>query len=272
MHLTSAYALRQENAKLKGLVASTQHKASKQGPPVSAIAPSRPILSCSYSSSQPKDLCCVKRDQSIEVTPTKRWWTKRKIFVNRKSFASAHSQSTHHPSRVSLDQHLAAAVCFAVLVLFPRTDTTLYIIHVLRPRRRPRPAARRRALETERLALEEEELRLKRTKWNQQHVSSTNIFELNVGGQTFATSRETLTSHRSAYLERLCGGANNDECGDDGEAVLIGAQRDAQGRFFIDRDPDLFRQILEYLRGSLDAEALSRQERKSCEPKRCTTS
>jgi len=113
---------------------------------------------------------------------------------------------------------------------------------------------------------------LKRTKWNQQHVSSTNIFELNVGGQTFATSRETLTSHRSAYLERLCGGANHDDDANGDEAVLIGAQRDAQGRFFIDRDPDLFRQILEYLRGSLDAEALSRQERKSCEPKRCTTS
>ena len=108
-------------------------------------------------------------------------------------------------------------------------------------------ASRRRALEAERLELDEEELRLKRIRLeNEKKIvsdASSNIIELNVGGQIFATSRETLLQKGSPYFERLL------ESGETGGAVIRGAQRDSAGRIFIDRSPDIFRHILEYMRG-----------------------
>ena len=50
-------------------------------------------------------------------------------------------------------------------------------------------------LEADRLAVEEEELQVKRLKLareRQQLEASTSILRLNVGGQTFDTTRETL--------------------------------------------------------------------------------
>ena len=68
------------------------------------------------------------------------------------------------------------------------------------------------------------------------------IVELNIGGKVFATSRETLLNHGSSYFERLL------ESGELGGAVVRGALRDNDGRLFIDRNPDMFGPILEYMR------------------------
>ena len=69
-------------------------------------------------------------------------------------------------------------------------------------------AARRKQLELSRLEFEEEELRVKRAKLqkekqSQAETSRSSIVELNVGGQIFATSRETLLQSGSSYFERI---------------------------------------------------------------------
>ena len=61
------------------------------------------------------------------------------------------------------------------------------------------------------------------------------IIKLNVGGRVFLTSEETLTGTYSML------------------SVLVQHPNPAQqidGHYFIDRDPDTFRWILNYLRGS----------------------
>ena len=78
-------------------------------------------------------------------------------------------------------------------------------------------------------------------------MSSSNrrgIVELNVGGRAFSTTRETLLRGHSSYFHRLLEVPMDD---DDTNIVMSGAQTDQQGRLFIDRDPDLFAAILEYL-------------------------
>ncbi|XP_039452734.1 BTB/POZ domain-containing protein KCTD8-like [Culex pipiens pallens] len=62
------------------------------------------------------------------------------------------------------------------------------------------------------------------------------VVELNVGGSPYATSLETLRSEEGSWLSEVFGGSPDD------------AARDSQGRFFIDRDGELFRYVLEYLR------------------------
>lgn len=79
---------------------------------------------------------------------------------------------------------------------------------------------------------------------------STNLH----AGTNFDTSRVTLLSHGSPYFGRLL------EAGHDG-IEISGALSDEQGRLFIDRCPILFRQILSYLRGSLDANKLTAKEK-----------
>jgi hypothetical protein len=76
----------------------------------------------------------------------------------------------------------------------------------------------------------------------EEDVTNNAIVELNVGGKTFATSRETLLNHGSTYFERLL------ESGESGGIVVRGSLRDKDGRLFIDRNPDLFGHILEYMR------------------------
>jgi hypothetical protein len=86
-----------------------------------------------------------------------------------------------------------------------------------------------------------------RNEENELETSASNhsgIVELNVGGKIFATSRETLMNQGSAYFERLL--ESGESCG----AVVRGALRDKDGRLFIDRSPELFGPILEYLRSS----------------------
>jgi hypothetical protein len=64
---------------------------------------------------------------------------------------------------------------------------------------------------------------------------SADIINLNVGGQRFSTSRQTLTWIPDSFFTSMLNG-------------LISTNRDEQGYIFIDRDPKLFSIILNYLR------------------------
>jgi hypothetical protein len=64
---------------------------------------------------------------------------------------------------------------------------------------------------------------------------SVDIINLNVGGQRFSTSRQTLTWIPDSFFTAMLSG-------------LISTNRDEQGYIFIDRDPKLFSIILNYLR------------------------
>jgi len=65
--------------------------------------------------------------------------------------------------------------------------------------------------------------------------SATEIIHLNVGGRRFSTSRQTLTQVQDTFFTGLLSGR-------------IQTTKDETGAIFIDRDPDLFRLILNYLR------------------------
>ena len=64
---------------------------------------------------------------------------------------------------------------------------------------------------------------------------SADIIHLNVGGQRFSTSRQTLIWIPDSFFTAMLNG-------------LISTNRDEQGYIFIDRDPKLFSIILQYLR------------------------
>ncbi|CAE8584474.1 unnamed protein product [Polarella glacialis] len=65
--------------------------------------------------------------------------------------------------------------------------------------------------------------------------STSRVLEVNVGGRIFTASSATL--RKSPYLESLMG----DELTDD--------LRDPEGRLFIDRDPEIFAEVLRLMRG-----------------------
>ena len=71
----------------------------------------------------------------------------------------------------------------------------------------------------------------------------TKIITLNVGGRVFSTTLTTLLSHPDSVLARMFS--------NDGSAVMPPAMTDASGHYFIDRDPDAFAVILNYLRSRL---------------------
>ncbi|CAL8069191.1 unnamed protein product [Calicophoron daubneyi] len=64
---------------------------------------------------------------------------------------------------------------------------------------------------------------------------SYEIVNLNVGGRRFSTSRNTLLWNRNSFFTILLGGH-------------LPSCRDETGAYFIDRDPDMFNVILNYLR------------------------
>ncbi|CAH8287543.1 unnamed protein product, partial [Schistosoma turkestanicum] len=63
------------------------------------------------------------------------------------------------------------------------------------------------------------------------------IVNLNVGGRKFSTSRNTLLWNKNSFFSILLDGA-------------LPTMRDESGAIFIDRDPDMFSIILNYLRTS----------------------
>ncbi|KAL3317399.1 hypothetical protein Ciccas_003949 [Cichlidogyrus casuarinus] len=68
-------------------------------------------------------------------------------------------------------------------------------------------------------------------------VRSNKIVALNVGGKLYETTEDTLTRHQNTFLSRL--------------SQLD--QKDASGRYFIDRDGKLFRYILDYCRYGVES-------------------
>jgi hypothetical protein len=62
------------------------------------------------------------------------------------------------------------------------------------------------------------------------------IVNFNVGGKVFTTTRETLVSDQDSLLAQML----------DGRSTT--AVRDENGAYFIDRDPDTFAAVLEFLR------------------------
>ena len=90
---------------------------------------------------------------------------------------------------------------------------------------------RRRKLAADRLALEEEELEFKRRKLERDRQAleaqeQSGILRLNVGGQIFDTTPDTLPSGGSAFFARLL------DAGDGPGHEVRGATRDRDGRLF----------------------------------------
>eukprot|EP00920_Eleutheroschizon_duboscqi_P000793 GHVT01002062.1.p1 GENE.GHVT01002062.1~~GHVT01002062.1.p1 ORF type:complete len:444 (-),score=20.31 GHVT01002062.1:124-1455(-) len=66
-------------------------------------------------------------------------------------------------------------------------------------------------------------------------IAAETMVDLNVGGVVFETSRHTLVQQPGSFLESLLSGRYN-------------VSRDRNGRIFLDRDSELFRIILNFLR------------------------
>ena len=93
-----------------------------------------------------------------------------------------------------------------------------------------------------------------------EHVSDENVHEqqpaapaskiinLNVGGTVFATSRETLEAAGDSFFSSLIG-------------ENFKAERDHNNNLFIDRDPKLFRDVLNFLRSQCTHLALDKCNR-----------
>mmetsp|Transcript_24989 Transcript_24989/g.48566 ORF Transcript_24989/g.48566 Transcript_24989/m.48566 type:complete len:214 (-) Transcript_24989:6-647(-) len=78
--------------------------------------------------------------------------------------------------------------------------------------------------------------------------TSTGIIELNVGGQVFSTTRDTLMSAGDSFFSSLVGGE-------------FGVHRDSKGLPFIDRDPKLFRHVLNFLRSQCTSLVLDKENK-----------
>lgn len=70
-----------------------------------------------------------------------------------------------------------------------------------------------------------------------QSTSKKEWIRLNVGGTIFLTTKQTLCKDPNSFLCRIC----HDE-------QLIDSMRDSTGAFLIDRDPNYFSPVLNYLR------------------------
>lgn len=66
-------------------------------------------------------------------------------------------------------------------------------------------------------------------------LAAQNMAELNIGGTIFEANTNSLCQQKGSFLEALLSGRHS-------------VQRDRNDRIFIDRDPDLFRTILNFLR------------------------
>lgn len=77
--------------------------------------------------------------------------------------------------------------------------------------------------------------RLRRSHYHTGVMTSTSIITLNVGGQLFMTSLQTLTADPSSYFTRRSAGE-------------FPAHTMPDGSHFIDRSPQHFQKVLDYLR------------------------
>lgn len=74
-----------------------------------------------------------------------------------------------------------------------------------------------------------------RQRISEHNVATETLVDINVGGSVFEVSRHTLTQQTGSLLERIMTGRAQ-------------AGRDREGRIFLDRDSNLFRTIVDFLR------------------------
>ncbi|CAK0894061.1 unnamed protein product, partial [Prorocentrum cordatum] len=94
---------------------------------------------------------------------------------------------------------------------------------------------RRFTLEREKFRSEYEIAERERQRISDHNVATETMVDLNVGGVIFEAARHTCTQQPGSLLERLLTGRAS-------------APRDRDGRIFLDRDSNLFRMILNFLR------------------------
>ncbi|PFH37847.1 kelch repeat and K+ channel tetramerization domain containing protein [Besnoitia besnoiti] len=94
---------------------------------------------------------------------------------------------------------------------------------------------RRILLEKERFRQEAEALDAEKRRIVDTNIATETVVDLNVGGVVFEASRHTLVQQPGSFLESLLSGRHH-------------VSRDKQGRIFLDRDSELFRIILNFLR------------------------
>ena len=75
--------------------------------------------------------------------------------------------------------------------------------------------------------------------------SSSGIITLDVGGKLFSTSKATLTSHKDTFFEALVSGRHGNPSLSTNN---ITKNNNSSTTYFIDRDPDHFKHILNFLR------------------------
>lgn len=89
-------------------------------------------------------------------------------------------------------------------------------------------------LEREKFRMEYEAAEKERQRISEHNVATETMVDVNVGGVIFEASRHSFTQQPGSLLERLMTGRTQ-------------AQRDKDGRIFLDRDSSLFRSILNFL-------------------------
>nr|PIM05435.1 kelch repeat and K+ channel tetramerization domain-containing protein [Toxoplasma gondii COUG] len=94
---------------------------------------------------------------------------------------------------------------------------------------------RRTLLEKERFRQEAEALDAEKRRIVDANIATETVVDLNVGGVVFEASRHTFVQQPGSFLETLLSGRHH-------------VSRDKQGRIFLDRDSELFRIILNFLR------------------------
>lgn len=94
---------------------------------------------------------------------------------------------------------------------------------------------RRMQSELERLRIEYGAFDEERGRTVDPALAAEPVVDLNIGGTVFETSRSTLTQQQTGFLASILSGRH---------AVT----RDRNGRIFLDRDPEIFRMILNHLR------------------------
>jgi hypothetical protein len=87
-------------------------------------------------------------------------------------------------------------------------------------------------------ALKEDEksFALERSRVVDINLASQNTIKLNIGGTNFDTTRATVCSQPGSFLEGILSGRHAE------------IQKDDSGRIFVDRDSEMFRYILNFLR------------------------
>eukprot|EP00921_Rhytidocystis_pertsovi_P010744 GHVQ01017303.1.p1 GENE.GHVQ01017303.1~~GHVQ01017303.1.p1 ORF type:complete len:553 (+),score=99.76 GHVQ01017303.1:188-1846(+) len=94
---------------------------------------------------------------------------------------------------------------------------------------------RKMLLDREKFRQEYETFDAERRQIVDSNIAAETMVDLNVGGVVFETSRHTLIQQPGSFIEALLSGRHH-------------VSRDRQGRIFLDRDSELFRIILNFLR------------------------